>query len=182
MSFKLCADNFASASTFNSNESLNTQIKIAILYKSQHIMIKSYARSYINKPETTYQHIISTMGCLVGNFGTVPFLSCCSNAICQYPSRWRGLVFGILSRVVDPGTRYVNPWVGKIYKVSTKVEMVEFCCRSTLPYNYDSSEDHPLVDVCAVMYFNIIDPPLQLLNSKTLGKVFLEEFKSHWRY
>lgn len=53
------------------------------------------------------------------------------------------------------------------------------CFRSTTAYNYDSNKDdacclHPPVDVCAVMYFNIIDLPLATFGFKNVRKSLIE--------
>lgn len=114
-----------------------------------------FARSYETPQEGAYQKCISALGAFFGCFGTIP---CC---VCRNPYQsvetgHVGMItrFGALSRLVDPGSSYVNTWAEKMYRVPIRIQNIE------IPPHECLTRDNVSVQVASALYFNVVDPKL----------------------
>jgi regulator of protease activity HflC (stomatin/prohibitin superfamily) len=117
------------------------------------IKLIKYAKTYETQKQGTYQSLVQKAGTIFGLCGMVPCL-CCSNPYHDVQQGTVGLItkFGELSRVVDPGSTYVNIFSENLRQVSIKTEVQD------IPEQACLTKDNVIVYLKSVIYYNIVDP------------------------
>ncbi|KAI9224292.1 hypothetical protein BC828DRAFT_373799 [Blastocladiella britannica] len=101
-----------------------------------------------------YEGMLSTIGSVVGFFGSIPCCFICPNPYRTIDQGEVGLVtrFGKCERVVDPGLTFINLATDRLYKVDIKLQVVELRRQVVL------TKDNVSIEIDSVLYFRVIDP------------------------
>ncbi|KAJ3362683.1 hypothetical protein GGF32_005705 [Allomyces javanicus] len=101
-----------------------------------------------------YEAMMSSIGAVVGFFGSIPCCIICPNPYRQVNQGTVGLVsrFGKCERIVDPGLVKINLVTDSIEHVDIKTKILD------IPRQYVLTKDNVGVNIDSVLYFKIVDP------------------------
>ncbi|KAH3674799.1 hypothetical protein WICMUC_003002 [Wickerhamomyces mucosus] len=119
------------------------------------VITMKYSKVYEVKPEGFYQKYQTSVGKISGWLRTyIPCCCCCDTPYQNVSQGYVGLItrFGELSRVVDPGSVYINRVTEKIHTISIKTEVQD------VPEQACLTRDNVIVNLKSVIYYNVVDP------------------------
>ncbi|ORZ34311.1 hypothetical protein BCR44DRAFT_120519 [Catenaria anguillulae PL171] len=117
---------------------------------------QSYAQEIAITPTQHgfYEGMMSTIGSVIGFFGSIPCCVICPNPFRQVDQGQVGLIsrWGKCQRMVDPGLYQINLMTDSIQKVDIRLQVVE------MPRQFVLTKDNVSLNIDSVLYFRVSDP------------------------
>jgi erythrocyte band 7 integral membrane protein len=121
-----------------------------------------------------YETMMSTIGGVLGFFGSIPCCFCCPNPYVQVDQGQVGLVqrFGKVQQIVDPGLHGINVVTDKIRRVDLRLQVEH------MPRQVVLTKDNVNVDIDAVLYWRIVDPYVSSFMVNNVRNALMERTQS----